>query len=81
MKAHYHVYAGTVGCLPDGECDTYTYKKDAESEAKEQAAIYRECGYHVSGNVKIGYNIDPINRLYVERCNNAECLEEDDWHV
>jgi hypothetical protein len=79
MKAHYHVYAGTVGCLPDGECDTYTYKKDAESEAKEQAAIYRECGYRVSGNVKTGYSIDPINRLYVEQCTEPTCLEEEEF--
>lgn len=71
-RKHYHVFAGAVGCLQDGDA-TFETLKDAEAYAKEEASVYREIGYTVSGNVKTGYDIAPINRLYVESCNDPAC--------
>ncbi len=71
---HYHVFAGTVGCLPDMAAAFLT-KSDAESYAKEEARDYRDMGFTVTGNVKTGYSIDPINRLYVEKCTSPDCWD------
>lgn len=72
MNRHYHVFAGTVGCLQDGDA-TFKLKKDAEQYAVEEANVYREMGFKVSGNVKDGYSIDPINTLYVSACCDPNC--------
>jgi hypothetical protein len=72
MTTHYHVFNGTVGCLQDGDA-TFETKKDAEQYAIEEANVYREMGIKVSGNVKTGYAIDPINYLEVVTCNDPLC--------
>jgi hypothetical protein len=79
-KAHYHVFFGTVGCIPD-DSDQFDTRKDAEAFAIESAAELRDAGRPVSGNFKSGYAVDAINRLWVERCTYAECMAEDGWHV
>ncbi len=76
MAKHYHVNAGSVGCLPDGEPAIFMHKTWAEDYAKQEAAAYREAGYRVTGNVKTGYAIDPINYLEVVSCEQEECLKE-----
>ncbi len=71
---HYHVFAGTVGCLPD-MAEAFLTKAQAEEYARAEAATYREAGYRVTGNVKTGYEIDPINTLYVEKCTSPDCWD------
>jgi hypothetical protein len=79
-KTHYHVYFGTLGCIPDDN-DQFDTLKEAEEFAIASAAELRHAGRPVSGNVKTGYDVDAINRLYVERCTYPECLIEDGWHA
>ena len=69
---HYHVTAGTVGCLGD-DYQTFTRKSDAIRYARNEAADYREAGVMVSGNAETGYAIAPINYLVVESCDGRNC--------
>jgi hypothetical protein len=72
--AHYHVYAGVVGCLPD-HGEMFTNKRDAEQFAAAEARDLRDVGYTVTGNAENGYSYNDINRLYVERCTEPACME------
>jgi hypothetical protein len=73
---HFHVYAGTVGCLPDGFPVAYDTRDEAIAAMHDDRDVYLDMGYDVTGNDADGYSILPVNRLYVEECDNPECLEE-----
>lgn len=73
MSKHYHVFAGTVGCLQDGEA-TFKTKADAQQFMVDEAADYREAGFTVSGSAQSGYYaIDPINYMELVPCNDPAC--------
>lgn len=73
---HWHVMAGTVGCLPEGNA-VFTSRREAERYAVEEARTYREAGYLVQGSARTFYTIEPINYLMVEPCYEADCLTDE----
>ncbi len=72
MAKHYHVMAGTVGCLPEGN-ELFTSRRAAEQYAASEARDYRDAGYVVTGSAANGYSIDPINYIQVESCSDRMC--------
>ena len=93
MRTHYHVGENTPGYLPEGMPSTHFAKADASDAAQELANHYRQSwgpgvGFHVTGNKHDGYTIEDRDKMYdlvrviwIQPCNDAECLEhlDEEW--
>lgn len=53
----YLVNLCSPGCLNDNDDDPVSSLKLARSIAAEMARDFRDCGYHVKGNCRTGYEI------------------------
>ena len=81
-KKHYHVLVGLYGYLPNSNyyCSSI---KQAEDTMQSEAEAFRDAGYKVTGNKRMGYDVkheSGYSWQYIEynECQEEEC-NEDDW--
>ncbi len=63
----YLVNLCSPGCLNDNDDDPVSSLKEARGTAALMARDFKECGYHVTGNCRTGYEIKCERDSFVVR--------------
>ena len=77
-RRHWHVMAGTVGCMPE-LAEIYDTRRDAVAAAQEEVNQYRGAGRRVAGSISRDWvvSVDPINYVELYPCADPDCQPEE----